>query len=424
MFLPESTNFVADGSVCKALGGVVGGQAMRIGVVHEVATGEVRVALTPEATQKLTGSGHEVVIEHNAGEASGHLDADYLEAGATLGDRADVLDRAEVLVQVRASGTHDVDDGVRAAMSADQTLIALAEPLWMADNAKALAATGASVLSLELVPRITRAQSMDVLSSMATVAGYEAVLLAAARAPRLLPMLMTAAGTVPPTRAFVLGAGVAGLQAIATAKRLGAVVEAYDVRPAAVEQIESVGGKAIVLDFATEDAEDAGGYAKAQTEDQNAQQQRLLTPVLAENDIVITTAAIPGRRSPELITETMVEAMRPGSIIVDLAAERGGNCTLTEPDGEVWHEGVLILGPTNLASNSARTSSQMFANNVVTLLGHLTNDDGGLDLDPADEITGAMLVAAGGEVVHPNVRAALGLEPLAEPAPASTTEED
>ena len=398
---------------------------MKIGVVHEAASGEVRVALTPDAATKLVGAGHDVLVETNAGEASGHLDTEYAEAGARLLERGEVLADADVLVQVRASGTHDTDDGVMALLRRGQTLIALAEPLWMADNAATLAATGASVLSLELVPRITRAQSMDVLSSMATVAGYEAVLLAAARAPRLLPMLMTAAGTVPPTRAFVLGAGVAGLQAIATAKRLGAVVEAYDVRPAAVEQIESVGGKAITLDFATGDAEDAGGYARAQTEDQNAQQQRLLTPVLAENDIVITTAAIPGRRSPELITEAMVEAMRPGSIIVDLAAERGGNCTLTEPDGEVYHHGVLILGPTNLASNSARTSSQMFANNVVTLLNHLTDDDGELHLDPADEITGAMLVARNGEVVHPGVRSALGLEPLpeADEPTTPTTEE-
>lgn len=396
---------------------------MKIGVVTEVAAGERRVALTPEAVTKLAAGGHEVVVERGAGDPAGHPDDDYAAAGATCVERNAVLADAEVIVQVRGSGTHPDQDGVAAELGSQHTLIAMADPLWMSENAARLADTGADVLSLELVPRITRAQSMDVLSSMATVAGYEAVLLAASRAPRLLPMLMTAAGTVPPTRTFVLGAGVAGLQAIATAKRLGAVVEAYDVRPAAAEQIQSVGAKAVQLEFDTGEAEDAGGYATAQTEDQNAQQQRLLTPILAENDLIITTAAIPGMKSPELITTAMVDAMRPGTVIIDLAAERGGNCTLTVPDENVVHGGVLVLGPTDLASRSPRTASQMFATNVVTLLNHLADDDGNLVVDPADEITGAMLVGSGGAVVHPRVRSALGLESLPEPdaAPAEDT---
>jgi NAD(P) transhydrogenase subunit alpha len=383
---------------------------VKIGVLKEVAHRERRVGLTPEAVAKLADAGHGVSIETEAGTAAGFPDDDYRTAGATVGSRADVVEGSATMIQLRGAGTHDVSDDLAEHLRAAHTLVAMVDPLWMPENAAALATTGANILSLELVPRITRAQSMDVLSSMATVAGYEAVLLAAARAPRMFPMLMTAAGTVPPTRAFVLGAGVAGLQAIATAKRLGAVVEAFDVRPAAVEQIQSVGAKPIQLDFDTVDSEDAGGYAKAQSEDQSVQQQRLLTPILAENDVIITTAAIPGMASPELITAEMVEAMRPGTVIVDLAAERGGNCTLTVADEEVWHDGVLVLGPTDLPSRSPRNASQMFATNVVTLLNHLTDDEGALVVDPSDEITGAMLVASGGEVVHPRVRTALGLD--------------
>jgi len=247
---------------------------------------------------------------------------------------------------------------------------------------------------------------MDVLSSMATVTGYEAALLAASLAPRMFPMLMTAAGTVPPTRVVVLGAGVAGLQAIATAKRLGAVVEAYDVRPAAVEQIRSVGAKAIELDLETTDSEDSGGYAKSQSQDQASTQRRLLTPYLAEADVVITTAAIPGMKSPLLIDAAMVEAMAPGSIIVDLAAERGGNCELTAPDEQVEHQGVLIVGPTDLASHSARNASQMVSTNITTLLAHLA-PEGELILDQSDEITQAMLIAIDGAVVHERVKQAL-----------------
>jgi NAD(P) transhydrogenase subunit alpha len=382
-------------------------RVMKIGVLQEVAEREKRVALVPDSVAKLVASGHGVLIEAGAGNAAGFRDSDYDDAGANVVSRQDVLAGSTVLLQVRASGTHSLPDGVREALHDGTVLIANVDPLWMAPNVSDLAETGASVLALELVPRITRAQSMDVLSSQATVAGYEAVLLAASRAPRMFPMLMTAAGTVPPTRVVVLGAGVAGLQAIATAKRLGAVVEAYDVRPAAAEQIKSVGGKAIELEFETGDSEDAGGYAREQSEDQNAQQQRLLTPFIAEADVVITTAAIPGARSPVLLTEAMVDEMKPGSVIVDLAAERGGNCSLTVADVEIEHDGVIVLGPTDLPSHSARNASQMLSNNISTVLEHLVAD-GDLVIDPSDEITSAMLVTAAGDVVNPRVLEKLG----------------
>ncbi len=383
---------------------------MKIGVLKEVAEREKRVALVPDNVAKLVASGHGVLIEAGAGKAAGFRDSDYDDAGANVVSRQDVLAGSTVLLQVRASGTHSLPDGVREALHDGTVLIANVDPLWMAPNVSDLAETGAAVLALELVPRITRAQSMDVLSSQATVAGYEAVLLAASRAPRMFPMLMTAAGTVPPTRVIVLGAGVAGLQAIATAKRLGAVVEAYDVRPAAAEQIKSVGAKAIELEFETGDSEDAGGYAREQSEDQNAQQQRLLTPFIADADVVITTAAIPGARSPVLLTEAMVDEMKPGSVIVDLAAERGGNCSLTVADVEIEHDGVIVLGPTDLPSHSPRNASQMLSNNISTVLEHLAAD-GDLVIDASDEITSAMLVTASGDVVHPRVLEKLGRSP-------------
>lgn len=379
---------------------------MRVGVLKEVAVGEKRVALSPVGVEKLVAAGNEVFIETGAGDAAGFPDEQYEEAGAVVCDRVSAIGTDRVLLQVRLCGTHETEDHLRAHLTKDHVVIGLADPLWQATNVADLAQTGASVLALELVPRITRAQSMDVLSAMATVAGYEAVLLAASSAPKMFPMLMTAAGTVPPTRVVVLGAGVAGLQAIATAKRLGAIVEAYDVRPAAAEQIESLGAKAIQLEVETGDSEDAGGYAKAQSEDQADQQKRLLAPFIANADVVITTAAIPGRASPELITEEMVDAMHPGAVIIDLAAERGGNCTLTVASTVVHHNAVEIHGPTDLESRSPRTASRMLSNNICTLLAHLDNE-GELIIDPEDEITGAMLVTAGGEVANPRVKEAL-----------------
>jgi NAD(P) transhydrogenase subunit alpha len=352
------------------------------------------VALTPDGVVKLVKLGHDVTVEAGSGRLAGFGDDAYSAAGATVTDRQLALTRPGVVVGI---------DAVCESVGAEHTVIGLIDPLWRAAEAEELAATGATVLSLQLIPRITRAQSMDVLSSMATVAGYEAVLLAAARLPKMFPLLMTAAGTVPAARTLVLGAGVAGLQAIATAKRLGSVVEAYDVRPVAAEQIESVGGKSITLDLDAAQTEDSGGYARAQGEDVNVRQQQMLTPYVANADVLITTAAIPGVRSPELVTTLMVEQMRPGSVIVDLAAERGGNCSLTQADEEVEHRGVTILGPTDLESRSATSASQMFSNNVVTLLKHLTDEAGDLVVDTEDEITAGTLVARAGRVVHPRV---------------------
>ena len=376
---------------------------MQISAIIESRESERRVALTPDAAQKLVSDGHTVTIESGAGAASGILDNDYRDAGALIADnRAGAIAGADLVASIHHEHVDDLP-----GLNKRHTLVALLDPLWRPEPMTAIAATGATALSLELVPRITRAQSMDVLSSMATVAGYQAVLTAAQQLPRMFPLLMTAAGTVPAARVVVLGAGVAGLQAIATARRLGAIVEAYDVRPAAAEQIRSLGAKSIDLQLDTAGSEDAGGYAKAQGDDEQARQQAALTPFIAAADVVITTAAIPGARSPLLVTEAMVESMRPGSLIVDLAAERGGNCALTVADEVVDHGGVMILGPTQLESGSARSASQMFANNLVTLIRHLTDDELNLTIDPDDEITGAMLVTHGGEVVHPRVKAAL-----------------
>lgn len=376
---------------------------MRITAIIESREGERRVALTPDATQKLVGDGHTVTIESGAGAAISASDDDYRSAGAEVADnRADAIAAAELVASINHQQVGDLP-----GLSESHTVVALLDPLWRPEPMKALAASGATALSLELVPRITRAQSMDVLSSMATVAGYQAVLTAAQRLPRMFPLLMTAAGTVPAVRVVVLGAGVAGLQAIATARRLGAIVEAYDVRPAAAEQIESLGAKSIKLHLEADDAEDAGGYAKAQGDDDQASQQAALTPFITAADVVITTAAIPGVRSPLLVTTEMVDTMRAGSIIVDLAAERGGNCAVTVANETIDHGGVTVLGPTQLESGSARSASQMFANNLVTLIRHLADDELNLTIDPDDEITGAMLVTRGGEVVHPRVKDAL-----------------
>ena len=394
---------------------------MHIGVWKEHADGERRVALTPDTAVKLVDKGHRVVVESGAGLDAGIEDDAFRSAGVDIG-APDAVRECEVSLAVRGAGTWEGEgssptDTLRSGALA----LAMFDPLWLPKNAQALAATGADVMSLELVPRITRAQSMDVLSSMATVAGYEAALLAASKLPRMFPLMMTAAGTLAAARVFVLGAGVAGLQAIATARRLGAIVEGYDVRPAAAEQIRSLGAKAVELDLDTADSEDAGGYAREQSEDANARQQRLLTPYIAESDVIITTAAIPGRPSPELITAPMVEAMTSGSIIIDLAAERGGNCAVTVADAEVVHAGVTVLGPTDLASRSPRHASQMLGNNLVTLLDHLSDDDGQLVVDHEDEITGAMLVATGGEVVHERVLDALGSS-APTPTPDAPTE--
>ncbi|MCP4573077.1 MAG: Re/Si-specific NAD(P)(+) transhydrogenase subunit alpha [bacterium] len=390
---------------------------MIVGVLREAAAGERRVALVPASVPFLAKSGLDVVVEKGAGEAAGYPDAEYAAKGASLAPRDEVINKAAVLLQVDGPGT--VQDADLSGLRKGQALIGMQDPLGNPEGAKAMAAAGLTAFSMEMVPRITRAQSMDVLSSMATVAGYQAVLEAAAHLPRLFPMLMTAAGTLAPTKVFVVGVGVAGLQAIATAKRLGAVVEAYDVRPAVKDQVVSVGAKFVEFDLETGDSEDKGGYAKEQSDDFIRRQQEQMQAVVARNDVVITTAAIPGRKSPVLVTEAMVEAMAPGSVVVDLAAERGGNCELTCKNEVVTAHGVTILGPTDLVSRKPYHASQMFSKNTETFLKSLVKD-GELALDMEDEVVAGTLLCRDGEVVHPRLCEMLGLPVPAKPATPDT----
>jgi NAD(P) transhydrogenase subunit alpha len=379
---------------------------MIIGVVRESWPGERRVALVPVSVAPLIKAGHEVLVESNAGASAGFTDAAYTEKGATVvPSRSDVTSRAEMLLRVKIgpAGFPSTEADI-AALRPGQSVIAFLDPLSDHALVRQLADRQVSAFSMELMPRITRAQSMDALSSMATIAGYKAVLLAAVTVPRMFPMLMTAAGNVSAARAFVIGVGVAGLQAIATAKRLGAQVQAYDVRPAAKEQILSLGAKVADVPLETADAQDAGGYAKAQDESFYQRQREAMAKVVAGTDIVITTAAIPGRKSPVLITGEMVRGMQPGSAIVDLAAERGGNCELTRADEVVVEQGVTILGPTNLPATVPYHASQMYAKNVTTFLAHLVNKEGQMNWDLTDEITRETLVTHKGEVVHGRVK--------------------
>ena len=376
------------------------------------------MALVPDGVETLVQHGCDVVVERGAGSAAGIFDDAYTRAGASVGSAAEVV-QADVVVSVR-----DLPPGQSVGGpvgSAEVVFVGVFDPLWVPQRAQRHATDGTTAFSLDLVPRITRAQTMDVLSSMGTIAGYESVLLAASRLPQMFPLMMTAAGTLAPARVLVLGAGVAGLQAIATSRRLGALVEGYDVRPAAVEQIRSMGARAVELgrpqaggdatsvEGAGGDAtsvEGAGGYARAQNVDAAGRQQELLAPYVAAADVVITTAAIPGRASPLLVTAEMVDAMAPGSVVVDLASERGGNCAVAQSDVEVDRGGVTVLAPTDLVSRCARHASQMFSRNLVAFLRHLA-PDGEVDIRADDEILAAMLVARGGDVVHPGVAAAL-----------------
>ena len=382
---------------------------MRVGVPKETFPGERRVALVPAALANILRAGAEVMVERGAGEESGFPDDEYEEKGAKLVDRAGVFDQCDVIVQVRSFGANqDAGANDLERLGAQHHVIGSADPLGEAEAQKRLADTGATSFALELMPRITRAQSMDVLSSMATIAGYKAVLLAANQLPQMFPMMMTAAGTLTPARVFVIGCGVAGLQACATAKRLGAVVEAYDVRPAVKEQVQSVGAKFIELDLDTAEAEDAGGYAKEQGEEFLRRQREQMGQLIAGNNVVITTAAIPGKKSPILVTEEMVRGMRPGSVIVDLASERGGNCEGSEHGQAVQIDGVTIIGPANIPSTVPHHSSQMLARNVSTFLNELV-EDGEIVVNLEDEVISATLVTQHGEVVHPRVREILGL---------------
>jgi len=385
-----------------------------IGIPSEIKTGEKRVAMSPANVQSLTDKSVKVLIQANAGSAAGYPDAEYTAAGATItADRAEIFASADIILQVQSFGSNNenVDDDL-ALIRKGQLIIGMMDPLASPQAAQAVAAKGATAIALELVPRISRAQSMDVLSSMATLAGYKAVLMGASAAPRIFPMLMTAAGTLKPARVLIMGVGVAGLQACATAKRLGAVVEAYDVRPAAREQILSVGAKPVELDLDTGESEGAGGYAKEQGEDFLRRQRELMTEVVAQQDIIITTAAIPGAKSPILVTEDMVKAMKPGSVIVDLAAERGGNCDLTEQGKTVVAHHVTILGPENVPSELAYHASQMLGKNMQTLLELILDDEGNLSLDFNDEIVAGTVVAHEGEVPHPHMRKLLNLPEL------------
>lgn len=383
---------------------------MKLAVPKETYLGERRVALVPSAIKPLSKIGFEVVVQVGAGTAAGYPDDAYRDVGATLTDSHEECLSADCVVQVRSLGANADSDEV-SQFRAGQVVIGTCDPLGATEDIKTAAEKGISVLALELIPRTTRAQGMDVLSSMACVAGYRAVLLAATELPKMFPLMMTAAGTLSPARAFVIGAGVAGLQAIATSRRLGAVVQSYDVRPAVREQVESLGAKFVELELEAGSSEDKGGYAKAMGEEFYQKQRELMAAVVADNDIVITTAAIPGKQSPLLITADAVRGMQPGSVIIDLAAERGGNCELSQPDQRVVENGVVILGPTNLPSETPYHASQMFSKNVVTLLHHLT-DDGELNFDMSDEITAGTLATHQSQVVHPRLRQILDLEPL------------
>jgi NAD(P) transhydrogenase subunit alpha len=379
---------------------------MILGVPKENHPGERRVALTPAVLDTLKRAGFEVLVERGAGEQAGFPDSAYEAKGARLGSRDEVFAKADVVARVRAFPLRGGD--ARADLERlrqGQVLVGLFDALWAGPELEQLAATGAMCFALDLMPRITRAQAMDALSSMATVAGYKAVILAAERLPKMFPMLMTAAGTIAPARVFVVGAGVAGLQAIATARRLGAVVEAYDVRPSVKEQVQSLGARFVELPLETV-GEDASGYAREQSEEFQRRQRELMTRVVAASDVVITTASIPGRRAPLLITRAMVEGMHPGSVIVDLAAERGGNCELTRPDEVVEFRGITILGPTNLPSTVPNDASQMYARNLTAFLTHLVKD-GKLNLDAEDPIVRETMLTREGAVVHPRVREAI-----------------
>jgi NAD(P) transhydrogenase subunit alpha len=370
------------------------------------------VALIPRAAEALSKLGAGIVVERSAGTEAGFPDSQYEARGARLATRAEVFSQSDVIVQVRTLGANpDAGRADLTLLRPGQTLIGFGEPLTAAREVSDLATSGVSFLAMELVPRITRAQSMDALSSMATIAGYRAVLLAAITLPKMFPMLMTAAGTVTAARAFILGAGVAGLQAIASSRRLGAIVSAYDIRSAVKEQIESLGAKFVVLNIEAGGAEDKGGYAKAMGEEFYRRQRELLTEVLREQDVVITTAAVPGQKAPILITSEMASAMQPGSVIVDIAAERGGNCELTHPGETVVHNGVTILGPLNLPSTVPYHASQMYSTNIVSFL-KLMVKNGELNLNREDEIIRETLVTSGKEVVNARVIERLGLAPV------------
>jgi H+-translocating NAD(P) transhydrogenase subunit alpha len=391
----------------------MGGSFMIVGVPRESFPGERRVALVPAAIPNLLKAGLEVVVEAGAGIGAGYPDADYAAKGAKIvADRAEVFRVADIVVQVLCYGSNDKTGKADVPLFRNgQLLIGFLRPLGSIETIQEIASKGVTSFSVELMPRTTRAQSMDVLSSMATICGYKAVVLAADTSPRIFPMLTTAAGTITPGRVLVIGAGVAGLQAIATARRLGAVASAYDLRPAAKEQVQSLGGRFVELPIEAKDAQDARGYARAQDETFYERQRELLGKVVAESDVVISAAVIPGKKPPILVTKEMVASMAPGSVIVDLAGERGGNCELTRPGEIVVEHGVTIIGWFNLASTVPYHASQMFARNVTAFLLHLVKD-GKLQLNTEDEIVRETMLTRGGEVVNARVREFFSLPAL------------
>ncbi len=367
---------------------------MLIGVPTEIVPGERRVALVPETVSRLLKAGANVLVQRGAGERAAYPDSAYVEAGAALAaDAADLYSRADTIVKVNRPWDEEI-----AQMREGATLIAFLSPLGAPSYVERLAAKRLTALSMDAIPRISRAQSMDALSSQANIGGYKAVLIAASTLPKFFPMLTTAAGTIPPAKVLVLGAGVAGLQAIATARRLGAVVSAYDTRAVVKEQVHSLGATFLEIDLGV-DAQGAGGYAKELTPDQIERQRAFMVQHIGASDVVITTAAVPGRRAPLLITEEAVNAMRPGSVIVDLAAETGGNCALTKPGEVIEHHGVTIVGTTNLPATMPFDASRLYSRNVFTLLQHLLKD-GALNFDYSDEITRDTTLTHDGEITH------------------------
>jgi NAD(P) transhydrogenase subunit alpha len=386
---------------------------MIVGVPRESYPGERRVALVATVIPHLTKAGIEVVIEAGAGVEAGFPDAEYAAKGArVLADRAEVFRAADIVVQVLCYGSNDQTGKADVPLlRRGQVLIGFLRPLGSLQTIREIAATGVTSFSIEFMPRTTRAQSMDALSSMGTICGYKAVLIAAVDLPKIFPMLTTAAGTITPARVLVIGAGVAGLQAIATARRLGAVVSAYDLRPASKEQVQSLGGRFVELPIEAKDAQDAGGYAKAQDEEFYRRQRELLGKVVAESDVVITAAVVPGKKSPVLVTREMVANMAPGSVVVDLAAERGGNCESTKAGQTIVEHGVTIIGLFNLATAVPYHASQMYAKNITAFLLHMVKE-GKLQLNLEDEIIQSTLLTHGGEVINGRVREFFSLPPL------------
>jgi H+-translocating NAD(P) transhydrogenase subunit alpha len=391
---------------------------MIVGVPRETYPGERRVALVPAVVSNLGKAGLEVLVEAGAGASAGYPDAEYSDKGAKIApSRADVFAQAEIITQVLCDGANDKTGHSDLPMlRRGQILVGFLRPLGSLQILQELAATGVSSFAVELMPRTTRAQSMDALSSMATMSGYKAVILAADTLPRIFPMLTTAAGTITPGRVLIIGVGVAGLQAIATARRLGAVTSAYDMRPAAKEQVLSLGGRFVELPIEAKDAQDTRGYGTAQGEEFYRKQRELLGDAVAANDVVVTAAVVPGKKAPVLLTKEMVARMLPGSVIVDLAAERGGNCELTQAGEIVVEHGVTIIGHTNLASTVPYHASQMYARNLTAFLLNLVKD-GKVQFNEADEIHRETLLTRGGEIVNARVREFLGLAARAAAEP-------